>query len=73
MVGQLAKLRGCRVVGIAGGPAKCEYVTEELGFDAALDHREPDLPQRLQTACPDGINVYFENVGGAVWIGVEEV
>ena len=70
MVGQLAKLQGCRVVGIAGGPAKCEYITKELGFDVALDHRAPDLPQRLQTACPDGIDVYFENVGGAVWDAV---
>jgi NADPH-dependent curcumin reductase CurA len=70
MVGQLAKLGGCRVVGIAGGQAKCDYVKNELGFDEALDHREPGLDQRLATACPDGVDVYFENVGGAVWEAV---
>src|SRR5579863_9366299 len=66
VVGQIAKLRECRVVGIAGGPDKCRYATEVLGFDACLDHREPELPARLAAACPRGIDVYFESVGGAV-------
>lgn len=66
VVGQLAKLKGARVVGIAGGAEKCRYAVEVLGFDACLDHREPDLKKRLAAACPDGIDVYFENVGGDV-------
>jgi NADPH-dependent curcumin reductase CurA len=70
VVGQIAKLRGCRVVGIAGGAEKCRYVTEELGFDACLDHRAPDLPAQLAAACPQGIDVYFENVGGLVFDAV---
>ncbi|MCW6509214.1 NADP-dependent oxidoreductase [Lichenifustis flavocetrariae] len=67
LVGQLARLAGVRAVGIAGGPDKCRYVIEELGFDAAVDHRDPDMRTRLAEACPDGIDIYFENVGGAVW------
>jgi NADPH-dependent curcumin reductase len=67
LVGQIAKLHGARAVGIAGGPDKCRYLTEELGFDAAIDHRGPDLAGRLASACPRGIDVYFENVGGAVF------
>jgi NADPH-dependent curcumin reductase CurA len=70
MVVQLAKARGCRVVGIAGGPAKCAFVVDELGADACIDHRGDDLPGRLRAACPQGIDVYFENVGGAVWDAV---
>lgn len=66
VVGQIAKLKGCRVVGIAGGSEKCRYATEELGLDACLDHRAEGLPERLAAACPQGIDVYFENVGGAV-------
>ena len=66
LVGQLARIRGCRVVGVAGGADKCRYAQETLGFDACLDHRAPELPQRLAAACPEGIDVYFENVGGAV-------
>ena len=66
VVGQIAKIKGCRAVGIAGGPAKCRYVVEELGFDACIDHRAADFARQLQAACPDGIDVYFENVGGAV-------
>src|SRR5215470_3269153 len=66
LVGQIAKLKGCRAVGIAGGPDKCRYLIEELGFDAAVDHRAKDLPDQLAAACPRGIDVYFENVGGAV-------
>jgi NADPH-dependent curcumin reductase CurA len=70
LVGQLAKLAGARAVGIAGGAEKCAYVKDELGFDAAVDHRAADFPTRLAAACPDGIDVYFENVGGAVWQAV---
>jgi NADPH-dependent curcumin reductase CurA len=70
IVVQLAKARGCRVVGIAGGPAKCGYVVDELGADACVDHRGDDLRGRLRAACPQGIDVYFENVGGAVWDAV---
>ena len=69
MVGQIARLRGARAVGIAGGPDKCAYV-RSLGFDDCLDHRDPGLPQRLAEACPNGIDVYFENVGGKVWDAV---
>ena len=70
LVGQLAKMAGARAVGIAGGADKCRHVREELGFDAAIDHRAADLPQQLAAACPSGIDVYFENVGGAVWQAV---
>ncbi|MBQ0931946.1 NADP-dependent oxidoreductase [Ideonella alba] len=69
-VGQLAKARGCRVVGLAGGPAKCEAVVNELGFDACIDYKaHPDLrslSKALKDACPDGIDGYFENVGGMI-------
>lgn len=70
VVGQIAKLKGCRVVGIAGGPDKARYLTEELGFDAGLDHRAADFPEQLRAAVPDGIDIYFENVGGHVWDAV---
>jgi NADPH-dependent curcumin reductase len=70
MVGQLAKLWGARAVGIAGGAEKCAYVMDELRFDAVIDHRADDLASRLETATPDGIDVYFENVGGHVWDAV---
>lgn len=70
VVGQIAKLKGCRAVGIAGGAEKCRYVVEELGFDACIDHRAPDLAAQLAAACPKGIDVYFENVGGAVFEAV---
>lgn len=70
VVGQLARMAGCRAVGIAGGPDKCRYLREELGFDAAVDHRAPDFAEQLAAACPDGVDVYFENVGGAVWEAV---
>ena len=69
-VGQIAKLKGCRVVGIAGGPEKTRYVVDELGFDAGIDHRAADFPARLKAACPKGIDIYFENVGGHVWDAV---
>lgn len=68
-VGQIAKIKGCRAVGIAGGPQKVAYL-KELGFDVALDHKEPDLRGRLKEAVPEGIDVYFENVGGHVWDAV---
>jgi len=66
VVGQLAKLHGCRAVGIAGGRAKCDYVVGELGFDACIDHRGGRLYDDLRAACPDGVDVDFENVGGEV-------
>jgi NADPH-dependent curcumin reductase CurA len=69
-VGQIAKLKGLRVVGIAGGTDKCTYLIDELGFDAAIDHRAPDLAGHVAEACPDGIDIYWENVGGAVWDAV---
>jgi hypothetical protein len=70
LVGQLAKLAGARAVGIAGGPEKCAYVREELGFDVVVDHRSEALAERLAEACPNGIDVYFENVGGPIWQAV---
>jgi NADPH-dependent curcumin reductase CurA len=69
VVGQIARIRGCKVIGIAGGPKKCEFVTETLGFDACIDHRG-DLNAQLDKACPEGIDVYWENVGGAVQAAV---
>jgi NADPH-dependent curcumin reductase CurA len=70
VVGQIAKIKGCRVVGIAGGKQKCRFVKDELGFDACLDHREPELGENLKAACPEGIDIYFENVGGPVFDAV---
>lgn len=70
VVGQIAKIKGCPVVGIAGGAKKCQYVVDELGFDACIDHHSSDLPQQLAAACPTGIDIYFENVGGAVFDAV---
>ena len=70
VVGQIAKLKGCTVVGIAGGGDKCRYVMDELGFDLCLDHRSDDFPRHLAAACAKGIDVYFENVGGAVFDAV---
>lgn len=66
MVGQLARAAGCRTVAICGGPEKVRLARETLGFDAALDHRDPDLAMRLAAQCPRGVDVYFENVGGKV-------
>ena len=66
VVGQLAKAWGCRAVGIAGGKAKCDYVTKELGFDACVDYKSGDLFENLKAACPKGIDCYFENVGGTI-------
>lgn len=70
IVGQIAKLKGCRVVGIAGGPDKCRYAVETLKFDACIDHRDPAFAADLKAAVPDGIDIYFENVGGAVFDAV---
>lgn len=66
-VGQIARLKECRVVGVAGAPEKCRYVVDELGLDACVSHQDPDLPERLAEACPDGIDVYYDNVGGKVF------
>ncbi|MDX2205666.1 MAG: NADP-dependent oxidoreductase [Hyphomicrobiaceae bacterium] len=65
-VGQIARIGGCRVVGIAGGAKKCAFVKDELGFDACVDYKAADFRQALQQACPDGVDVYFDNVGGPV-------
>jgi NADPH-dependent curcumin reductase len=70
MVGQIAKIKGARAVGIAGGPDKCRYVKDELGFDDCVDHRASDFAAKLKAACPQGVDVYFENVGGAVFDAV---
>lgn len=70
VVGQLAKLKGARVVGVAGGADKCRYAVDTLGFDVCLDRREPGLAPRLAGACPGGIDVYFENAGGEMFDAV---
>ena len=67
IAGQLARLKGMRVVGVAGREEKCRFVVEELGFDACVSHLAPDFPEQLRAACPEGVDVYFENVGGAVF------
>ena len=66
VVGQIAKIKGCRTVGIAGGETKCTWLTDELGFDAAIDYKNEDVAKGLKNACPDGIDVYFDNVGGKI-------
>ena len=66
VVGQIARIMGCRVVGIAGGPEKCKYLTSELGFDAAIDYKHQDVKAALKEHCPKGIDVYFDNVGGEI-------
>jgi NADPH-dependent curcumin reductase len=66
LVGQIAKLKDCRVVGIAGGPEKCRHVVEDLGFDAAIDYKAQDVPAALGEQCPNGIQIYFDNVGGEI-------
>jgi NADPH-dependent curcumin reductase len=70
LVGQLARKAGARAVGIAGGSEKCSYIMEAFGFEEAVDHRAPDLDKRLAAACPNGVDVYFENVGGDVFTAV---
>lgn len=64
VVGQIAKIKGCRVVGIAGGADKCQFLTETLGFDAAIDYKQGDLKSAIKRSCPDGVDVFFDNVGG---------
>jgi NADPH-dependent curcumin reductase len=66
VVGQIAKIKGCRAIGIAGGAEKCRYLTEKLGFDGAIDYKSEDVKAALKTHCPDGIHVYFDNVGGEI-------
>ena len=73
VVGQLAKIKGCRAVGIAGSSDKCRYVVDELGFDACINYKTEDLVPALRAACPKGVDVYFENVGGAVLAAVLHV
>ncbi|GAB4271035.1 MAG: NADP-dependent oxidoreductase [Pararhodobacter sp.] len=70
VVGQTARELGARAVGIAGGAAKCAFLTDELGFDAAIDHRAPDFAQRLAAACPEGVTIYFDNTGGPITAAV---
>ena len=69
LVGQIAKIKGCRVVGIAGGKTKCDYLINELGFDAAIDYKNDNIFSGLKTHCPKGIDVFFDNVGGAILDG----
>jgi NADPH-dependent curcumin reductase CurA len=66
VVGQIARIKGCRTIGIAGGPEKCRRLTEELGFDAAIDYKTEDVPSALRKHAPDGVDVYFDNVGGDI-------
>ena len=73
VVGQLAKIKGCRAVGIAGSPDKCKYVVEELGFDACINYKTDDLVPALKAACPGGVDIYFENVGGKVFAAILRV
>jgi NADPH-dependent curcumin reductase CurA len=70
VAGQIAKIQGCRVVGVAGAAAKCRFVTDDLGFDACVSRHSPTYAEDLRAACPDGVDIYFENVGGAVYEGV---
>jgi hypothetical protein len=69
-VGQIAKIKGCKVVGVAGGSEKCRYAVEKLGFDACIDHNADDFAEQLKKACDEGIDVYFESVGGKVFDAV---
>jgi hypothetical protein len=66
IVGQIARIKGCRAIGIAGGPDKCRWLVEELGFDAAIDYKAGDLRSELKASAPDGVDVFFDNVGGEV-------
>ncbi|WP_201556227.1 NADP-dependent oxidoreductase [Psychrobacter sp. 72-O-c] len=66
LVGQIAKIKGCRVVGIAGGPEKCKFLVDELGFDAAVDYKNENVKKALKEACPKGVDVFFDNVGGDI-------
>jgi hypothetical protein len=73
IAGQIGKIHGCRVVGIAGGPEKCKWITDELGFDAAVDYKQPDWKVRLAAATPKGVDINYENVGGAIMHHVLEL
>ena len=66
VVGQIAKIKGCTVVGIAGGPEKCNYIVKELGFDSAIDYKSEDVRKSLRKHCPNGVDIYFDNVGGDI-------
>ena len=66
LVGQIAKIKGCRVVGIAGGAEKCQFLIDELGFDAAVDYKNENVKKALKQACPDGVDVFYDNVGGDI-------
>ncbi len=66
IVGQIAKIKGCRAVGIAGGPEKCKYLIEELGYDGAIDYKNEDVRKGIKTHCPNGVDIYFDNVGGDI-------
>jgi hypothetical protein len=66
VVGQIARIKGCRVVGIAGGAEKCRWIVDELGFDAAIDYKHEDVKKALKEHCPKGIDLYFDNVGGEI-------
>jgi hypothetical protein len=66
VVGQIAKIKGCKVVGVAGGPDKCRLAVEEFGYDACIDYKSEDVRRRLRDLCPNGIDVYFDNVGGEI-------
>jgi len=66
IAGQIAKIKGCKVIGIAGGPEKCQWLVDELGFNGAIDYKEGDVSKKLKELCPDGINVFFDNVGGEI-------
>ena len=66
VVGQIAKIKGCRVIGIAGGAKKCQYLIDELGFDGAIDYKNEDVKEALKRECPKGLDVYFDNVGGEI-------
>lgn len=70
VVGQIARLKGCRVVGVAGSKEKCDYVTSDLGFDVCLNYKDADFPEQLAAACPKGVDIYYENVGGKVFQAV---
>ncbi|GAB5472275.1 MAG: NADP-dependent oxidoreductase [Maribacter sp.] len=66
IVGQIAKIKGCQVIGIAGGPKKCKYVVEQLGFDACIDYKNENVATRFKEECPKGVDIYFDNVGGEI-------
>ncbi len=70
VVGQIAKMKGCRVVGVAGAEDKCQHVVDQYGFDACVNYKDDDFEEQLKAACPDGIDVYFENVGGKIFDAV---